>query len=78
MEASAAIRMGTRHNIPSLATFILEVEMFKRLGLRREDLLNRPAQEIKDYMFFIELIQREEQAQQQRQNQPKSPGQPRV
>lgn len=44
--------------------------MYKRLGLRREDLMNRPAQEIKDYMFFIELIQREEQAQQARANSP--------
>lgn len=69
--------MGTAHNIPSLATFVLEAEMYKRLGLRREDLMNRPAQEIKDYMFFIELIQREEQAQQARANRPAPQGQHR-
>jgi len=52
--------------------------MFKRLGLRREDLMERPAQEIKDYMFFIELIQREEQAQRERQSRPAPQGQHRV
>lgn len=68
-KVSAAIRMGTpADDVPSLATFFMEMEMFKRLGLRREDLLNRPAQEIKDYCFFISMIQREEQARQNRAN----------
>lgn len=59
--------MGTPANVPSFETFLMEAEMFKRLGLRREDLMNRPAQEIQDYCFFISMMQREEQAQQNRQ-----------
>lgn len=59
--------MGTSaDDVPSLSSFLMEMEMFKRLGLRREDLLQRPVQEIKDYCFFISMIQREEQAQQAR------------
>ena len=61
--------MGTPvDDVPSFSTFLMEMEMFKRLGLRREDLLKRPAQEIKDYCFFISMIQREEQARQAQAN----------
>lgn len=68
-KVSASIRLGTpTDDIPSFSSFLLEMEMFKRLGLRREDLLNRPAQEIKDYCFFISMIQREEQARQNQAN----------
>jgi hypothetical protein len=46
----------------------MEMEFFKRLGLRREDLLKRPAEEIKDYCFFISMMQREEQAREAQRN----------
>lgn len=68
-KVSAAFRLGTPvDDVPSLSTFLMEMEMYKRLGLRREDLLNRPAQEIKDYSFFISMMQREESARQAQQN----------
>lgn len=53
---------------PSLNTFLLERELWKQLGLKREDVANRPAREIEDYLLFIQLIHREEQAQQRRAN----------
>lgn len=66
---SAVINMGaTAEGVPSLGTFLTEMEFFKRLGLRREELADRPAQEIKDYCFFIEMIQRKEAADQAKQN----------
>lgn len=34
--------------------------MWKHLGLRREDLINRPWREVEDYMLYIEMIAREE------------------
>jgi hypothetical protein len=40
--------------------------MWKRLGLRREDLLRRPAREVEDYILYIKLIIREEQARARR------------
>lgn len=65
---SASINMGTPIDIPSLASFAMEAEFKERLGLTREDLMNRPAQEIEDYCFFISMIQRKEQADRARQN----------
>lgn len=58
-KSSAAIRMGTP-GPPSLGTFLLERELWKQLGLRREDLVERPRREVEDYLLFIELICREE------------------
>lgn len=49
-----------------MSTFLLEQQLWQRLGLRREDLLSRPAREVEDYVLFIQLIVREEQAQQRR------------
>ena len=48
----------------------MESEFQKRLGLTREDLMNRPAKEIADYCFFISMLQRKEQADQARQQNP--------
>jgi hypothetical protein len=42
----------------------MEQELWKRLGLRRDDLLNRPAREVSDYLLYIQLINREEQRRQ--------------
>lgn len=53
--------MGTA-GPPSLSTFLLEQQLWQRLGLRREDLAGRPAREVEDYLLFIQLISREEQA----------------
>ena len=66
-KVSAAINMGTTIEVPSLATFVMEMEFQKRLGLSREDLLNRPAKEIEDYCFFISMLQRKERADAERQ-----------
>lgn len=43
-----------------MSTFLMERELWKQLGLRRDDLLIRPQREVEDYLFFIELICREE------------------
>lgn len=44
----------------------MERELWQQLGLRREDLANRPAREVEEYILFIQLIEREKQARQQR------------
>ena len=59
--------MGTE-GPPSLSTFWLEQEIYKRLGENREAFLRRPAREVDDYVLYIQLIAREEQAQQRRQS----------
>lgn len=59
--------MGTE-GPPSLGTFWAEQQLWQRLGLRREDLERRPAREVEDYLLYIQLSAREEQAQQRRQS----------
>lgn len=61
---------ATAEGLPSLNSFLMEMEFFKRLGLRREELAERPVQEIKDYCFFISMIQRKEEADRRQQNSP--------
>jgi hypothetical protein len=57
--------MGTA--APSiLGQFLMERELWSQLGLRREDLANRPAREVDEYILLIQLIEREKQARQQR------------
>lgn len=51
---------------PSLGRFSLEHQLWTRLGLRREDLARRPWREVEEYITYIELIVREEQAQARR------------
>ena len=67
MEATAAIRSGSG-GPPSLGTFWLEQQLWQRLGLRRDDLRNRPWREVEDYLLYIDLSAREERAQQRRAN----------
>jgi hypothetical protein len=43
-----------------MGTFLVERELWKQLGLRREDLIDRPQREVEDYLLYIELICREE------------------
>jgi len=44
----------------------MEREIFKQLGQTREQFLRRPAREVDDYLTYIQLIQREEQARSRR------------
>lgn len=67
METSAAIRMGTQ-GPPSLNTFLLRRKFWQELGMRGDDILALSAQEIEDYVLFFQLIQREEQARQNRRS----------
>lgn len=60
METSAAIRMGTP-GPPSLSRYLLRREFWKQLGMRESDVLALPAQELEDYVLFMQLINREEQ-----------------
>lgn len=53
---------------PSLSSFALETEFWKRLGLRREDIQKRPAREIEEYLLYMQIIIQEEQAAQRRQS----------
>lgn len=57
--------MGTA-GPPSLASFSLEQQLWQRLGLHARDLEDRPWREVEDYLLFIQLIVREEQAQARR------------
>lgn len=59
--------MGTE-GPESLSTFWAEQQLWQRLGLRRQDLETRPWREVEDYLLYIQLITREEQAQQRRAN----------
>lgn len=65
MEASAAIRMGTA-GPPSLSKFLFLREFWTQLGMRAEDIEKLPAQEVEDYIFFIQAIRREEEARSRR------------
>jgi len=67
MTASAAIRMGGE-GPPSLSTFVIETEFWKRLGKTREDILKMPAPEFRDYCTYIEIVVQQEQAQARRNN----------
>ncbi len=48
--------------------FLLRQELWERLGMRPEDpaWLSLPEREVEDYLTYIQLIRREEQAQQRR------------
>jgi len=66
MSASGAIRMGG-DGPPSLNTYVILSEFWKRLGMTRDDIRKMPAREFKDFLTYIELIMQQEQAQQRRQ-----------
>lgn len=57
--------MGTE-GPPSLATFSLEQQLWQRLGRHVEDFDARPWREFDDYLLYIQLIARQEQAQARR------------
>lgn len=63
----SAIRMGTP-GPPSLGTFWLRQQFWKRLGLRLEDLDGLPWREVEDYILYIQLICREEEAKNRQAN----------
>ena len=67
MKASGAIRMGSE-GPPSLNTFVILTEFWKRLGMTREDIHNMPAPEFREFCTYIELVTQQEQAQARRQN----------
>jgi hypothetical protein len=48
---------------------LLRQELWERLGMRPEDpaWLSLPEREVEDYLLYIQLIRREEQAQQRKQ-----------
>lgn len=50
----------------SLGTFALEAQLWQRLGLHLADLDARPWREVEDYLLYLQLIDREEQAQRAR------------
>lgn len=51
---------------PSLGSFVLEQQLWQRLGRHVEDFHDRPWREFEDYLLYIQLIVREEQAQARR------------
>lgn len=62
--ATNAIRSGTG-GPPSLEKFALEKALWQHLGLHWDDLAGRPWREVEDYVLYLQLITREEQAAQQ-------------
>ena len=58
----SAIRSGSP-GPESLQKFRLEQQLYQRLGMRLDDLVKRPVQEVHDYILFLELICREENYQ---------------
>lgn len=64
-----AIRNGTA-GPPSLSKFALEQQVWQRLGhhIDPRPLSQRPWREFEDYMLYIQLICREEEAQNRRQS----------
>ena len=59
---SAAIRMGVE-GPPILSQYLMEQEMWQRLGITRGiPLDDRPHRELADYLLIISLLQREEAA----------------
>lgn len=53
---------------PSLSTFLIRREFWQQLGMREADIMELPAQEVEDYILFIQLINREQQERNRRAN----------
>lgn len=64
-----AIRNGTS-GPPSLNKFALEQQFWQRLGhhLDSRPLSERPWREVEDYVLFVQLICREEEAERRRRD----------
>lgn len=52
---------------PSFQAFLLERAFWTEMGLRREDLENRPYREVADYITYLNMVLRDRQAQQTQQ-----------
>lgn len=53
---------------PSLQTFLLRQEFWQRIGMTLESLERLPEREIEEYALIIQLLQRQEQADQRKAN----------
>jgi hypothetical protein len=69
VEATNAIRGGSGSGPPSLVKFSIEHQLWERLGQRLDPrpLYERPWREVEDYILYVQLICREEDAQRRRQ-----------
>lgn len=67
MSLTAAIRSGSG-GPPVLGRFSLEQQIYKRLGQTWDQFKQRPYQEVQDYLLIIQLICREEEAQNRRRS----------
>jgi len=62
-----SVRTG-KTSLESLGRFWLRQQVWKRLGLTLEQLLELPWPEVEDYLVFIQLTNREEEAANRRAN----------
>lgn len=53
---------------PVLSEFALEYEIHKRLGQTWDQFVERPWKQVEDYLLIIQMICREEEAQNRRRN----------
>jgi hypothetical protein len=53
--------MGTQ-GPPTLGTFNLRQQLWQRLGMKLDELQELPWREAEDYVLYIQLISREEEA----------------
>lgn len=67
LETSAAIRMGTP-GPKSLGVFWLRKALHTHLGMSLDEFRQLPWQEAEDTIFFIQMINREEQERARRAN----------
>lgn len=45
----------------SFAKYVLEKELWARLGLHYDEFMDRPAREVEQYLVYLQLINREEE-----------------
>lgn len=57
--------MGRSDGPPSLGTFLLRMELKKRIGMSLEEFRRLPWREAEDYLVYIQLLNQQEQMQQQ-------------
>jgi hypothetical protein len=62
-----SVRTG-KTDLDSLGRFWLRQQVWKRLGLTLEQFLELPWPEVEDYLVFIQLTNREEEAANRRAN----------
>lgn len=59
--------MGTQ-GPPTLGTFNLRQQLWQRLGMKLDELQSLPWREAEDYILYIQLITREEEARNKQAN----------